>query len=274
MHTLYLDDHDALIRWHDLPGQGGGQGQGPALVCLPALSIAAGLNFLDVVCDPALSGARRILIDLPGSGHSEPARDFDHTPRAHAAVVARVLDHLSLGPSVLFGHSMGGSVAMALAQARPDLIRHLIVAEGNLTPGGGAASRGIAAQDRAAYLDTGFAEDIASIRADAAAGKEFFAFLHASWAMADPASLHGNASGLVNLDPALAAQFLNLDRPRTYVYGEKSLARHTGSADVPDPDLLSAHGIDIQVIPDAGHFMTRDNPAAVARLLADILAAA
>ncbi|WP_146587452.1 alpha/beta fold hydrolase [Puniceibacterium confluentis] len=266
MHSLYLPQHDALVHWHDLAGTG------LPLVCLPALSFAAAANFLDVVCDPALADARRILIDLPGSGFSEAAQDFDHTPRAHAAVVARVLDHLKPGPCVLFGHSMGGSVAMALAAARPDLVHHLVVAEGNLRPGGGAASRGIAQQDGAAYPAGGYPAQMHDIRAKAISGQPFYGFLHASWRLADPGALHGNASGLVDLDPELEQSFLNLACPRTYLYGAKSLARNVGSADVPEPELLRARGVGTEVIPDAGHFMTRDNPAAVARVLARILA--
>ncbi len=265
MHSLYVEDYDALICWHDLPGDA------VPLVCLPALSFAAAANFLEMVCDTALAGKRRILIDLPGSGFSEPAQDFDHTPRAHAAIVARVLDHLALGPVVLLGHSMGGSVGMALAAERPDLIHHLVVAEGNVRPGGGAASRGIAQQAGLTYSTLGYTAQMQEIRAEAIAGKAFHGFLHASWRIADPASLHGNAAGLVDLDPDIEAGFLSLDRPRTYIYGEKSLARNFGAADVPDPELLERHGIATVVIPGAGHFMTRDNPSAMAQELARIL---
>ncbi|KMK67875.1 alpha/beta fold hydrolase [Puniceibacterium sp. IMCC21224] len=267
MQSLYLDTIDATLCWHDLPGAGA------PLVCLPALSFAAAANFLDVISDPVLQRHRRLLIDLPGSGFSEPAHNFDYTPRAHAEVVARILDHINLGPSVVFGHSMGGSVAVALADARPDLVRHLVVAEGNLVPGGGAGSRRIGGYDRAEFLKSGYDEALAGIRAEAVAGDEFLSFLHANWTLADPAALHGNACGLIDLDPGLEAAFLGLDLPRTFVYGDKSLAHNPGAADVPEPDHLAEGGVAISVIPQAGHFMTRDNPGAVAQMLAGVLAA-
>lgn len=267
MQSLYLESTGSTLCWHDLPGAGG------PLVCLPALSCAAAPSFLDVVSDLVLQRHRRVLIDLPGSGFSEPAADFDYSPRAHAGVVAQVLDHIGLGPAVVFGHSLGGSVGIALADERPDLVWHLLVAEGNVVPGGGKSSRRIASQDRAQFLANGYAKMIASLRAKAAGGDDFAAFLHANWALADAAALHANACCLVDLDPGLGAAFLTLDLPRTFVYGERSLAENPGSADVPDPLELSLHGIANAVIPQAGHFMIRDNPAAVAQILAEVLAA-
>ncbi|HKD00079.1 MAG TPA: alpha/beta fold hydrolase [Methylomirabilota bacterium] len=68
---------------------------------------------------------RMIALDLPGHGQSDPA------PRAgveaYAGAVADVLAALECGPVVVVGHSLGGSVAIALAARRPDLVRGLVL---------------------------------------------------------------------------------------------------------------------------------------------------
>src|SRR5215475_12596482 len=68
---------------------------------------------------------RIIALDLPGHGQSDPA------PRAgvevYAGAVAHVLAALECGPVVVVGHSLGGSVAIALAARRPDLVRGLVL---------------------------------------------------------------------------------------------------------------------------------------------------
>ncbi|HEX7743662.1 MAG TPA: alpha/beta hydrolase [Micromonosporaceae bacterium] len=62
-------------------------------------------------------------IDLPGFGHSAPARRY--TIAAFADRVARYVEHSGRGPVHLFGNSLGGAVAVRLAGTRPDLVRTL-----------------------------------------------------------------------------------------------------------------------------------------------------
>jgi pimeloyl-ACP methyl ester carboxylesterase len=68
---------------------------------------------------------RMIAVDLPGHGESDP------TPAAsveeYAAVVGDVLAALECGPVVVVGHSLGGSIAIALAAQRPALVRGLVL---------------------------------------------------------------------------------------------------------------------------------------------------
>ncbi|MEN0070978.1 MAG: alpha/beta hydrolase [Propionicimonas sp.] len=82
-----------------------------------------------------LAAHRRVhAVDLPGFGGSidVPAAGG---PRQLAAVVAEVMERLGTGPSVVFGVSMGGDVALNLALARPDLVAGLVlVAPGGLVP--------------------------------------------------------------------------------------------------------------------------------------------
>ncbi|WP_335977423.1 alpha/beta fold hydrolase [Streptomyces sp. CA2R106] len=63
--------------------------------------------------------------DLPGFGHSPPPDNADYTIPGQARAVIRLLDAEGRGPVHLFGNSLGGSVAVKVAAARPDLVRTL-----------------------------------------------------------------------------------------------------------------------------------------------------
>ena len=55
--------------------------------------------------------------------------DQDSTPELRADDVARLIAHLDAGPATVFGSSGGAVTALALAQARPDLIHAVIAHE-------------------------------------------------------------------------------------------------------------------------------------------------
>ena len=92
---------------------------------------------------PALVGHHSVLVDLLGHGYSDGPQDFNYSLEEHAQTVAELLEHLALRDCVLFGHSMGGAVAITLAALRPELVSQLVIAEGNLDPGGGIISAAI-----------------------------------------------------------------------------------------------------------------------------------
>jgi pimeloyl-ACP methyl ester carboxylesterase len=262
---LTLPAHAATIRWHRVgPAQ-------PTLVCLPALCMSARRSFAPMLAH--LPGCGALLPDYLGSGDSDAPERFDFTPAAHAGTIAAVMDHLGLGPCPVYGHSMGGSVAIALALSRPDLVSRLIVGEGNIAPGGGAATRRIAAFSEEEFLATGLDQTLARLRAGAAEGRVILAALADAFESADPRALYGAARGLVDLPEDFGARFLALDLPRTFVYGALSHPDATGEVtpDTPDPATLAAAGVEIAVLPGADHALQLADPAGFAALLAGIL---
>lgn len=64
-------------------------------------------------------------LDLPGFGHSPPPDDGDYSVSGHARAVVRLLEADRRGPVHLFGNSLGGTIAVRVAAARPDLVRTL-----------------------------------------------------------------------------------------------------------------------------------------------------
>jgi pimeloyl-ACP methyl ester carboxylesterase len=79
-------------------------------------------------------GRSALAVDLPGHGDSAWRADFDYAPRPNAEAVAAVLDSLAPGTRhTVVGQSLGGLTAVALAQARPDLVERLVIVD--VSPG-------------------------------------------------------------------------------------------------------------------------------------------
>jgi pimeloyl-ACP methyl ester carboxylesterase len=70
---------------------------------------------------------RVVAPDLPG--HGESPAPVECTIDALAGEVASLVGHLELGPSVLFGHSIGAMVALAVTQQVPDLVRAVVMTD-------------------------------------------------------------------------------------------------------------------------------------------------
>ncbi|GGH47715.1 alpha/beta fold hydrolase [Microbacterium album] len=73
-----------------------------------------------------------IAIDLAGHGDSSWRDDADYAPGTLAPDVIRGLETWTTGPVVLAGHSLGGLTAAAVAAARADLVRAVVIVD--ITP--------------------------------------------------------------------------------------------------------------------------------------------
>jgi len=78
---------------------------------------------------PALSKDHRVVaLDLLGHGGSEkPASGYSMEDQAQ--LVAEALEELNVDPATVVGHSLGGTVATALAAERPDLVEQLVIVD-------------------------------------------------------------------------------------------------------------------------------------------------
>ena len=108
-------------------------GLNPAVVILHGL---AGSSREFVPTAKALSGRQVIVIDQRGHGRSTQV-PADTSRAAFVGDVVRVIEAESSGQVDLVGQSMGAHTAMLVAAARPDLVRKLVLLEGN--EGGGSA---------------------------------------------------------------------------------------------------------------------------------------
>ncbi|MEO2219033.1 alpha/beta hydrolase [Chromobacterium vaccinii] len=252
MKSYKLPHPAAHLRYHDIPGHGA------PLVMLHGIGCASSFDYPRLLAEPGLAGRRALLVDLLGHGFSDKPEDFSYTPSAQAQTLAQWLTRLDLRDFDLFGHSMGGSIAIELATLLPDRIRRLIAAEPNLDSGGGTYSRALTAWNENDYVANGHQELIQAFGADSPAWA-------GSMAVASPLAVHRAAKSLIQGSPiSWREQLLALAMPRTLIFGGRSL---------PDPDTewLPRRGIAVRVVADAGHSMAWDNPAGLAAAMAAAL---
>lgn len=260
MKSLLLKEQQAFLRYEDLSGVS------PTYVYISALMIAAHASFAAIVAEhPALVTHRSVFVDLLGSGFSDSPKDFGYSLEEHANTVAMLLDELDLRGCSVIGWSMGGAVAITLAAARPDLVSRLVLMEANLDPGGGMGSRIIAEQTEEAFCAQGFHTLIESWRQEGIDGNAVEATFVGIFQVAAPHAIHRSAVSLVRgTQPTMRERLLQMSIPRTYIFGEQSLA-DTWARDL--WDVLASEGIQVLSVPNAGHLMPLDNPKGVAEAL-------
>lgn len=129
---------DPSLRRHSVPLADKGilsvvlrDGDAPALVLVHGLTDCAD-SFRRIT--PYLPHHRLILPDL--RGHGQSLRSGDLTIPVFAEDLSQMLDRLDVGSAILVGHSMGAMTATALAAARPDVVRGLVLLAGSLRPAG------------------------------------------------------------------------------------------------------------------------------------------
>jgi pimeloyl-ACP methyl ester carboxylesterase len=256
MDTFHIKTLDAHLFYHDLPGTT------PALIMLHGLGSSASSWYPRAAHHLRLRDHRSLLIDFLGYGYSDRPHAYDYSMESQAENVALLLDHLGLSQCVIIGHSMGGSIAILLADSRPDLVSRLIVAEGNLDAGPGFVSGRIVSVTERVFTtskyhafcqqmtDAGFHDYAGTVRAS------------------DPACLYRSAVSLIaDRTPSYRERYYGMGMPRTFIFGEQTL---------PDPDehVLREQGIDVHIVPGAGHDMMGGNPDGFASAIADALALA
>jgi pimeloyl-ACP methyl ester carboxylesterase len=263
MRELFLPDLDAAIRFYDSAGvnsSNGASGGALPLVFIHGLGCAAA-DFVEAVRDARLIAHRTILIDLLGFGFSDRPEGFSYSLDAHAAAVLRVVDPLRLGRAILFGHSMGGAIAVRCAAARPDLLAALILAEPRLGPGPGALSGPVAAQSETDYVNGGHAALVreCAIRVPGEIRQAcYIARMH----LASPLAMHRSACAVVaDSTPTTGAILADLALPRTLLYGTQSTI---------DPSWRAAGDAGVRLVPvaGAGHDMMHEAPGEFVATLA------
>lgn len=250
MNSFYSRLAGARVRWLDLPGHG------MPVVFIHGLGCASSWEYPRIVSDPAFGGRRAILIDLPGSGYSERPDSWDYRTSSQAQVVAEWLNAIGLIHFDLYGHSMGGSIAIEVASLLPSRVQRLAVSEPNFYSGGGMFSREIVRLSEAEFVEHGYSTLLREEQSPWAASLQS----NAAWAV-----WRGANSLVQGVDPSWMRLFLALDCQKALIFGEQSLPDR-------DCDAVGNAGIPVHIVPKAGHSMSWENPAALAGILAGIFA--
>lgn len=260
IHTISAPglDTEVHVAWLDLPGS---DRDAPPRVFLHGLGSSSIATFPEHAVQRAQDAPRAILIDLPGFGYSRNApAAWSFSIEDQADLVAGMLRDLAGGPVTLIGHSMGGSIAIALAARHPERVAALIVAEPNLDPGVGTLSSHIAGQTEGTFVTRGYDRLVHATANQAARGDRGSARYLPTLQQALPTALHRASVSLLAERTPTFRHYLHALGPRiptTFIHGNQT-------SDLTGLDALAAAGVTVATIPDAGHVMMDDNPAAFA----------
>ncbi len=247
MQEFVLKDSKYRMRYHDFPGED------TPILFIHGLGCAGSFDYPQVAAQKELSGYRRILIDLLGSGFSDKPNDFGYTVHDHADYLLDFVSQLELHQFAIFGHSLGGAVALSLADRCRDRISNIILSEANLDRSGrGSTSLAIGTYTEEKFLSDGFQEILWQ---NQRASNEMWA---ASFSVTSPVALYRiSRSAVEGQTPSSRGILYSLKCPKTFIFGENSL---------PDPEMqvLKDHGLHIEVVRFAGHSMAWENPRGLA----------
>ena len=217
-----------------------------------------------------LAGFRTLAYDLRGHGETSAGHGRGTLDQL-AADLARFLEALT-GPAACIGYSLGGTVVLALAASRPDLVTRAVVS-GTSSVVGGTAARFF--EERIALIDSDRAGFEAALREDTAAqivteGADLDAIT------ARRIRAVGDGRGYVNAARAMQAMheapltgaLSRIRCPVDVIGGDADRFCPRRAADI---ILAELHDGAYHEIARCGHLMTVDQPEAYAIALGDAL---
>jgi pimeloyl-ACP methyl ester carboxylesterase len=193
-------------------------------------------------------------VDLPGFGKSDKSTEFSYEMPELADRVKQAIEHFKHDNVHLVAHSMGGIVALLLAETKAFNVLSLTLAEGNLVETDAIMSRKIAARSEAKFTENydNWVSILGNFMTDErqALRDRYTESLRRASAIAMYRASKSCAEW--SQSKGLDEKFNRLTCPRAYVVGEKSRHRKPLPNVVLDPNvtLLTVHG--------QGHFMMDD----------------
>jgi pimeloyl-ACP methyl ester carboxylesterase len=225
-------------------------GSGRPLVLLHGGLLTIDLNFRPLL-EPLAAGRQVIAVELQGHGHTADT-DREMTIEALAGDVIALLDHLGIAEADLFGFSLGGLVAYAVALGSPTRVGKLIVASADAHRPPGRESAPLD-DDRMPTQDDfqAMRDAYAAVAPDPAHFEEFAA----------------KASAMVHEFAGRTDELRSLKTPTLLIFGDRDFS--------PLPDVLEMFGLlpnaQLAVLPGTTHIGVMRRPGEVLALITPFL---
>lgn len=236
--------------------------KGVPIIFIHGLGCTGSFDYMEVAASIGLKSRRKILIDLIGCGYSDKPDFFPYSVSSHAEYLRYFILDLCLKEVIIFGHSMGGAIAVELCDLIKDEvdIKLLISAEGNMAK----STEGMLSYKIAHYADE-YQEKFEKLKRAAANSSQALWFgALSTWTAL---SLYKLSLSAANTEKEWIKMMLAFEFPKAYIGGEYS---H-------DETLLlklKNNGVNTCLVEKSGHSMAYDNPKglsnAIIKLIEDI----
>ncbi len=123
---MTINDEKVYVRYNDL------EGDKIPIIFIPGWGCASSFDFVELAAQKEISEHRRILIDLLGAGYSDSPENFSYRPEDHAYYLKNLIEKINLDEFIIYAHSMGGRVAISLADLLPNKVKGVILSEGSM----------------------------------------------------------------------------------------------------------------------------------------------
>ena len=205
---------------------------------------------------PELSKYGMLMIDQIGYGDSSHPDGFSYTMKAQAEALKKLIEQLDIGDVVLIPHSMGGPVAVDLAELLGSKVKGIIYAEGNVDFNDCFFSNWIITEHS---YDQWVNETFPSLLARYKQGPSQAKYT-VSFGKAGGVSTYKSSGDLVAVSKKddVKDRLVALNVPVLTVFGEKNRGKFTSEAKM-------GEAFPLVFISDAAHSMMLDNPDAYYR---------
>lgn len=262
---MFTTIHNIRLHYHEQ-----GDPQQPVLLLIHGLGCS--LRYWSCVFDTQTFSAYRIIaLDLPGFGLSEKPESYDYSLPSQADIVFEFMQSLHAREYSIVGHSMGGTVAILLAQKHAAAVRHLVVIEPNLK-----ASDAHLSQEIIKHSESDFVKEYHTFHSTTIAKvREWFVNFQQAGIQqyigdlsnTTPVSMYRSAYSLIAVtsDDTILTQFQRLMLPKHFLIGQETMKKR----DIPKEVLSS--DVHTVIVPGVGHMMMVDDPSLFIQTLAAIL---
>jgi pimeloyl-ACP methyl ester carboxylesterase len=224
------------------------------------------------------AGHTTVAVDLGGHG-TTPGTSAHGRIETHGADVAALMKELDLGPSIIFGHSMGCRVALEAAAREPARAKAIVLVDGSRLGEAGARSwegraKTLAELGYAKFVGGAFAQMFGPDCDKAKAQGVIQRALERDPAIAGPLFVDIGRYDSENMDRMLASvkvPLLAIQTTQTHSDGRRVPLKKGETT--PYLDLLRAKvkGARIEIIPGIGHFPQFERPAETNAIIADFI---
>ncbi|NHJ87808.1 MAG: alpha/beta hydrolase [Asgard group archaeon] len=205
----------------------------------------------------------KLAVDLIGHGDSSKPVDFSYTMADQAKIILLLLNKLNISKNIiLISHSMGGPIAVTLAELLSKRVIGLIYAEGNLDAEDCTFSKlAIESYSLSEWEARGFDHYLKLFLKD----PENLEYAK-TYKKAGPRPFYLSAQDLVQVSVTdnLISRIEQLNIPVLAIYGDKNKGKFSSERKL-------AMNFPIVFIPNAGHAMMYDDPNAFSKVTSDFI---